>query len=112
MARKSAASPSADELRAVLERAFRQVVSGQSTVDVAIAAVLAEVEEQSLSVTTKQREKAEGDRLLARYDELIARGHAHKAAMIVAREFGQPHEWETIADRVRRLRARRKKCAA
>jgi len=103
------APPDQNELRAAVERALRLAMSGAVTLDVAVASVLSATEERRLSITTKQREAAEGARLLARYDELLARGLGRKAAMKVAREFGQPHEWETIADRVRRLRANREK---
>jgi hypothetical protein len=100
------------DLRAAIERAVRHAAAGMMTIDVAVAAVLAATEERKVAVTTKEREKAEGARLLARHDELVGRGHArHNVPMMVAREFGEPHEWETIADRVRRWRATRKKCA-
>ena len=98
----------ADEHRSAVERILRQVAAGAMAVDAALVSVLAATGEAAVSVNTKERERAEGQRLLARYDELVERGRGRNAAMIVAKEFGQPHEWETIADRVRRLRANRK----
>ena len=106
----------ANEWTAIAESAVRRAVQLAMqrvlSEDEAVLAAMAELEERRASVTTKERQEAENARLLARHDELVARGRGHNAAMMVAREFGEPHEWETIADRIRRLRARREKRAA
>ena len=103
----AAIPPLAADQLAAIERAVAQVATGRMTQALAVAAIAAAVTEARLDVTTKERERAEGQRLLARYDEIAARIGHRAAAMRTAKEFGRPHEWETIADRIRRLRAKR-----
>jgi len=103
----AAIPPLAADQLAAIERAVAQVVTGRMTQALAVAAIAAAVTEARLDITTKERERAEGQRLLARYDEIAARCGHRSAAMLTAKEFGHPHEWETIADRIRRLRSKR-----
>ena len=98
-----------DEMTATIERIIDQAVAGRLAKNAAVAAITSAMRDRRAAVTTKEREAAEGERLLSRYDELVARGRGRNAAMLVARESGEPHEWETIADRIRRLRSRRAK---
>ena len=97
--------------RAIVEsavrRAWQLAMKRAMTEDDAVALIAAAFEEKRATVTTKEAEAAEGARLLARHDELVARGKGCHAAMITAREFAEPHEWATVAKRIGRLRAAR-----
>lgn len=107
-------APTHDEsaiVESAVRRAWQLAMKRAMTEDDAVALIAAALDEKRATITTKAAEAAEGARLLARHDELEPR-HGCNAAMIVAREFGEPHQWETIADRIRRLRAKRAKKAA
>ena len=105
-----------DDWSASVEGTVRRIVrltkAGQLTEDEAVGAHLETFRIQRASVTTKQTEAQVGRQLIARYDELIAQGRGCGAAMMVARELGEPHEWTTIVKRLYRLRDARKKRAA
>ena len=76
-------------------------MGGTFAAEAAVAVAITAVDERTTTIKVKERERAEGEQLMARHDELIAKGRApHIVRMLVAKEFGEPHEWETIADRV------------
>jgi hypothetical protein len=100
----AAASPPTDELRAAIERAVLGVAAGTITADVAIAAISRATAEKMVTVTPKEQTSASAARLLEKFDDAKARGHARHAAAIVARQFTDcPHEQIQLAARIRRL---------